>query len=167
MRPFVAAVLPFALAGCVETRIPVASPGLVLDPVNFFTGRSEGDGTLHTIIGGADPVNVQSLGRPDGKAGLVLVQLIRQGDKRPRRRIWTLRPVGQGRYTGELTDARGPVHVEVRGGSAQITYSMQNGMDVWQLLALRDGGRVIANSLHLSRFGIQVARLDETIRKLD
>ena len=150
-----------------DVVIPVPDPGLALDPVAFFTGRSAGEGRLHTILRSTVPVHVQSLGRPDGTGGLVLVQLIREGAKPPRKRVWTLRPTGPGAYTGELTDARGAVQVQAGGGSAIIQYEMKNGMRVEQMLALRKGGREIVNRLYVYKFGIQVARLDETISKLD
>ena len=167
MRRWAAAALPLALGGCMDVAIPVPQPGLALNPVAFFTGRSVGQGRLHTILRSTTPIHVQSVGRPDGKGGLVLVQLIREGAKRPRQRIWTLRPTGPGAYTGELTDARGSVQVQTGGGSALIRYEMKNGMRVEQMLALRKDGREIANRLYVYRFGIQLAQLDETIRKLN
>jgi hypothetical protein len=162
-----AALLPLALAGCMDDRAPAAVPGAQLDPVAFFTGRSAGQGTLDTIVGDSEPIRVRSLGRPDGKGGLVLIQDIRQGDNAPRRRSWTLRPVGGGRFTGELTDARGPVTVEVEGGVASIRYTMKNGMAVDQTLALQADGRTLLNRLNVRRPGLHIARVDETIRKLD
>ena len=167
MKRLTAALLPLALAGCMDDEVPAAAPGTTLDPVAFFTGRSAGQGTLDTIVGDSEPIRVQSIGRPGGKGGLVLIQEIRQGDNAPRRRSWTLRPVGGSRYTGAMTDARGPVTVEVDGGVASIRYTMRNGMAVDQTLALQADGRTLLNRLNVRRFGLQIARLDETIRKLD
>ncbi|GAA4714077.1 DUF3833 family protein [Sphingomonas lutea] len=167
MRRTAAALLPLALAGCMDDSTPAAAPGATLDPVAFFAGRSMGEGTLDLLVGKSEQIRVRSLGRRDGNGGLVLVQEIRQGDNAPRRRSWTLRPNGAGRYTGELTDARGPVDVEVAGGLARIRYTMKNGMAVDQTLALQPDGRTLRNSFNVRKFGIQVARLDEVIRKLD
>ena len=167
MRGAAAALLPLALGGCMNTAIPVPAPGTRFDPIAFFAGRTAGEGTLHTVLGDRAPIRVRSIGRPDGKGGLVLTQVIAQGAKPPRQRRWTIRPEGGGRYTGELTDARGPVRVAVSGGGAWIGYTMKNGMQVNQFVALQADGRTLANRLNVDKFGLAVARVDETIRKLD
>jgi hypothetical protein len=57
--------------------------------------------------------------------------------------------------------------VEVAGPRATIRYRMKSGLAVAQQLALQPGGRTLLNRLTVTKFGIRVATLDETIRKLD
>lgn len=164
------ATLAFAaivLAGCApETDLP-ADPAGTLDPVQFFTGRSHGEARLRVLFGGDRRVRVDSVGRLDGGRGLILEQLIREGAKPLRKRIWHMRRAGPNRFTGELTDAAGPVEIIVKGPRATIRYTMKNGLAVTQQLALQKDRRTLRNRLVVSKFGIPLARLDETIRKLD
>ncbi len=161
----IAAALP--LASCATPSILPADPNARFDPRAFFTGRSHGEGTLHKIIGGDSQIVVDSIGRPDGRGGLVLDQKIRSGSKSPRQRRWIMRPAGPNRYTGTLTEAEGPVAVQVNGPRATIRYRMRGGIDIEQHLALQPDGRTLLNRLNARKFGIRVAQLDETIRKVD
>jgi len=59
------------------------------------------------------------------------------------------------------------VNVSVVGPRAYIKYRMSEGLTVGQLLALQSDGKTLLNRLHVRKFGIRVATVDETIRKLD
>ena len=153
-------------AGC-ATRVELpAAPGVTLNPIAFFAGRSQGDGTLHQVFGSARGMRVDSFGRPDRNGGLTLTQTIRQEGKSPRTRVWTIRPAGLNRYTGSLTEAVGPVTVLVEGPRAQISYAMKDGLEVRQQLALQGDRRTILNHLVVTKWGVRVARAEETIRRL-
>ena len=154
-----------ALAGCTSVQLP-ADTSARLDPLAFFSGRTEGRGELHVLFSGARTMHVESVGRPSGNGGLLLTQHITQQGKPPRTREWTIRPVAPGRYTGSLTDAVGPVALTVEGPRAEIRYTMKGGLMVHQQLALQPGGRTLLNQLEVARFGLRVARVQETIRKL-
>ena len=155
------------LAGCADVADLPADPAATLDPIQFFAGRSHGEGRMHILFSADQRVQVDSVGRSDGKEGLILEQIIRQGAQPARKRIWRMRRAGANRFTGELTGAVGAVEIEAAGPRATIRYTMKNGLAVTQQLALQRDRRTVLNRLELSRFGIRVARLDETIRKLD
>lgn len=164
---FALAAAALSLAGCAtSTRLP-ADVQATFDPVAYFTGRSHGDATLRKVLGGAERVTVSSSGRSDGRGGLILDQTVREGNKAPRQRQWVLRPAGLNHYSGTLTDATGPVDVTVSGPRATIRYRMKGGLDVEQQLALQSDRRTVLNQLRVSKLGIHIAQLDETIRKLD
>jgi hypothetical protein len=78
-----------------------------------------------------------------------------------------MRRVASGSYTGSLTDAEGPVHVTVSGPRAHIKYRMPGGVKVDQQLTLQSDGRTLLNRLQVTKLGLRVATVDETIRKLD
>lgn len=78
-----------------------------------------------------------------------------------------MRQVAPGRYTGTLTDAAGPVVVTISGARADIRYRTKAGVDIAQQLLLQRDGTTIVNRLRAKEFGIRVATLDETIRKLN
>lgn len=161
-----AIVLPLALASCTTTdRLPAAEQA-TLDPIAFFSGNSVGTGTIDQIFSRPRPLAVRSIGRSDGNGGLALTQVIREGDKPERTRTWTMRQVGPGRYTGTLTEAGGPVTVTTSGPRATVAYSMKDGLAVRQQLALQGDGRTLLNHLVVTKWGIRVATVRETIRRL-
>ena len=157
--------LTAAAAGAAIAQLPAAGSA-TLDPIAFFTGRSQGEGSVDKLLGRPVKLLVESAGRREGDT-LILDQTIRQGAKAPRNRRWIMRPVAPGRYTGTLTDAEGPVNVTVAGPRASIRYRMRGGLDVDQQLTLQAGERTLLNRLHVRKFGIKVATVEETIRKID
>jgi hypothetical protein len=158
-------LLALALSGCTSIRLPAAEQAS-LDPIAFFAGTSHGSGTLKVIASSTAPIAVESVGRPEPN-GLLLRQTIHEGDKPPRVREWRIRRLAPNRYTGTLTEADGPVSLTTRGPRALIRYRMKNGMTVQQQLALQADERTILNHLEVRKWGVRVARLEETIRKAD
>ncbi len=161
-----AAVAALALAGCGSNAPLPADSGASFDPVAFFAGRTHGEATLDTLIESPVRVTVDSVGRRQGNT-LVLDQAIRQRDQPARVRRWTMHPVAPNRFSGTLTDAVGPVQGTTAGPRAYIRYEMKGGFQVEQQLALQADGRTVLNRLEVKKFGMRVASLDETIRKLD
>ena len=155
------------LAGCAPSSPLPADPAARFDPVAFFTGHTHGEATLQKVLSPAVRVHVDSIGRSDGHGGLILDQAIRENGKPSRRRRWLFRSDGHSGYRGSLTDVAGPVDFVVAGPRATIHYRMKNGMVVDQRLALQRDRHTVLNQLVVKKFGVRVARLDETIRKLD
>jgi hypothetical protein len=155
-------ILALALTACTSVQLP-AGPA-PLDPIAFFTGGTNGEGSLDTLIARPVRVTVSSLGFPE-HGGLKLIQRIEEGDKPLRVRTWTMTRVAPGRYTGTLTDAQGPVSITVTGPRATIRYRTPSGLTIQQQLALQGDGRTLLNRLEAFQFGIRVATLDETIRR--
>lgn len=137
-----------------------------LNPVLFFSGRSHGDGTLKIIFQKPKRIAVDSVGRPGRDGWLRLTQVIREPGKAPRRRTWRFRQTGPNRFRGTLTDAAGPVRIELHGKRLRIRYTDKKRLDFEQWLAPA-GPRRVRNTMRVSRFGITLARVDEVIRKLD
>jgi hypothetical protein len=160
-----ALALAATAAGAAAVQPPAACSA-TLDPIAFFTGQSQGEGTVDTLLARPVKLLVESVGRREGES-LILDQTIREGAKPPRNRRWIMRPVAPGRYTGTLTDAVGPVNVTVTGSRATIRYRMRGGLDVDQQLTLQAGERTLLNRLHVRKFGIKVATVEETIHKSD
>ena len=165
-RASIAACL--ALSGCAgPAPLPPPAPQPVLDPAAFFTGRTQGTGTMDTLLGGTEPVRVESVGTRPEPGRLILDQRIWKGDEQPRNRRWVLRQAAPNRWTGTLTEATGPVSVVANGNSAVIRYPMEGGLEVEQQLRLQPGGRTLLNRLTARKWGMPVAWLEETIRKLE
>lgn len=161
-----AAATALLVSSCATDVVLPADSAATFDPVSFFSGRTQGEATLDTLVDSPVGVRVESVGRARG-ATLVLDQAISTEGKPARTRRWTMRPVSPTRFAGTLTDAVGTVHGTIAGPRAYIRYTMKGGFDVEQQLALQGDGKTVLNRLEVKKFGMRVATLTETIRKLD
>lgn len=132
----------------------------------FFAGRLDGVGTLEILLHAPTTTHVTSVGRVGADGILLLDQRIEQQGKPARDRQWRIRSLSDGRYTGTLTDASGPVTGEVEGNRLHFGFPMKGGARVDQWLTLSADARVAQNHLVVRKFGVRVATLEETIRKL-
>ena len=144
---------------------PPAAGAAPFPVLGFFDGRSEGLATLKVVLRGRVPVRVESLGRIEADT-LVLRQIVHEGAKPPRERAWRIRETAPGHFAGTLSDAAGPVTADAGPGRVHILFAMKDGVDAEQWLTLAPDGRSAHNVLTARKFGIVVAVLDETIRKL-
>jgi len=157
------------LAGCVSTpRVPVAAAAPLFDVERFFTGRTEGRGVLQVAFSGDQRIVVQGRGRVEADGTLVLDQRVEREGEQPQQRRWRIRRVAPGRYTGTLSDAQGPVTGIVDGNRLELRFQMKRGgLDARQWLVLQPDGRGALNHMTISKLGVTVASLEETIVKLD
>jgi hypothetical protein len=162
--PFFVSFLALAACSCTDSAVLPSAQGADFDPIAFFNGHTHGEGELRKLFERPVHVSVDSIGRI-GNGGLILEQTIREANKPPSMRRWTIRRVRQHQYTGTLTDAVGPVTANVVGSRAHISYMMRHGLVVRQLLAQQSDGTTVLNRLEVSKFGAQVATLNETIKK--
>ena len=156
--------LPALAAGALLLMSTAASAAF--NPVDFFRGRTHGDGTLKVIFQSPKSISVDSEGRTEGDGSLLLRQVIHEPGKPARTRYWRLRQTAPDRFEGTLTDAAGPVRVDVVGDRVRIRYKAKNHLDFDQWLTSAGANRV-NNRMRVKRFGLVVARFEEVIRKLD
>jgi len=154
--------LGLLLAGC-GAPAPAAAP--TFDPLAFFTGVSRGEGTLKVMTKPSVPLRVESQGRPDGKGGIILDQIVREGSKPARQRRWVLRPTSPTTMSGTITDNPGPVSGRLDGNRLMLSYAMKGGLKVQQVMTIQPGGRSLVNRMTVRKFGIPVAHVDEVITK--
>ena len=138
----------------------------LLNPVDFFTGRTRGEGTLKIVLQKPGRISVDSVGRAGKDGWLRLDQSIHEPGKPPRRRFWRFRQVGPNRFIGTLSDAAGPVRIDRHGQRLRIRYTNRNNLAFEQWLTPA-GPRRVHNNMRIRRFGIILAHVDEVIRKLD
>ena len=146
--------------------IAAAPAEAAFNPVEFFHGRTHGDGVLKVIFQSPKKIAVDSFGSAERDGSLVLKQVIHEPGKPPRTRYWHMRQTAPDRFEGTLTDAASPVRVDVDGERIRIRYKGKDHLDFDQMLTPA-GAREVRNSMRVKRFGIIVARFEETIRKLD
>lgn len=142
------------------------APGPVFDPIAFFAGHTEGTGGLKIATKRRQRTLVEGHGVVGADGAVTLDQDVRRGNGAPTHRTWHLRRVGTGRYAGTLTDAVGPVAGTVSGNRLHLRFRMKGGLQAQQWLYLRPGGQVADNRMVVTKFGIPVASLDETITRL-
>ena len=146
---------------------PPAAGGPVFPVMKFFEGRTEGQGTIKVALGATRTLNVRSRGRIEPDGTLVLVQNVEEAGKPARTRTWRIRETAPNRFAGTLSDASGPVRGQVRGNRLHLAYRIKGGLDADQWLTLGSGGRSADNRMTVRKFGLVVAKVRETIHKLD
>jgi hypothetical protein len=135
-------------------------------PVEFFRGKTHGEGMLKVIFQSPKKMTVDSEGRADSDGSLVLEQVVHEPDKPPRTRFWRLKQTAPDRFEGTLTDAASDVRVDVTKDGIRIRYTGKDHLNFDQLLTPVSGTEV-RDQIRITRFGITVAHFEETIRKLD
>ena len=148
--------------------LALASPvaAAPFNPVEFFRGRTHGDGTLKGIFQASKTIRVDSFGSDEKDGSLLLKQIIHEPGKPPRTRYWRMKQDGPTGFSGTLTDAASPVRVDVKGDTVRIRYKGKDNLDFDQRLTPA-GPREVRNRMKVKRFGITVAHFEELIRKLD
>lgn len=158
-----------SLPACVATdRLPqpaITAPAL--DPIGFFAGETRGQGVMKIAARKPQAVQVSSRGQLGADGTIRLEQTVTLAGKPPTQRQWQLRRDGNGGYTGALTDAAGPVTGTMTGGRLRLRFAMKGGFKAEQFLALQADGRTLKNVMIVRKFGLPVARLDETITRVE
>ena len=144
----------------------LAAAAAQFDPVEFFRGRTQGIGMLKAVLQKSKTIRVDSVGTEQKDGALLLTQTIHEPGKAPRTRHWRMRREGPDRYSGTLSDAKGPVRVTVEPGAIRIRYTDKDNLAFDQRL-VPAGPRQVHNRMTVKRFGIRVATFGEIIRKLD
>lgn len=161
------AILPIALAAATAAAPGHAAASSIDDPLRFWEGRTESLSTVKVVM--KKPFRTRAIGRgrirPDGS--LELVQRVEEGDNPPKERRWHIRQVGPGRYTGTMSEAKGPVTIEEVGGRFRFRFRMKGNLAAEQWLIPRPGGKAAISKLIIRKLGMAVARSEGTVRKLD
>ena len=83
----------------VALLLAAAAPAhAAFNPVDFFRGRTHGDGTLKVIFQHSKRISVDSVGRSEPDGSLLLEQVIHEPGKPPRTRYWRLRETAPNRF---------------------------------------------------------------------
>jgi Protein of unknown function (DUF3833) len=138
-----------------------------LDMLAFFAGRTHAENVMKVVLKKPVPLIVDSIGGKGDRGDFVLIDTVHEGDKPVRQRKWIMRPTGPNRFGGTLTDAVGPVDVQIDGDTAKIRYVMKGGLKIEQELKLQPDRKTLTNHVVAKKLGMKFARVDGTVRKLD
>ena len=109
--------------------LAIAAPAqAAFDPVEFFRGRTHGEGTLKIIMKQPVKMSVDSEGFAEKDGSLLLKQIVHEPGKPARTRYWKLRKTGNNLFEGTLTDAAGPVRVDVMGALRSVPRVVVDGV---------------------------------------
>jgi hypothetical protein len=166
------------LIGSMGARFTIVSSALLLgmaacpaaakpsDPLRFFEGHTESVGTVRIAM--KKPFKSRAIGkgeiRPDGT--LDLIQRVEDQGEQPRERRWRMRQVGPGRFSGTMSEAKGPVTVEEVGDRYRFRFRMSGNVFVEQWLTPMPDGRSARSVVTIHKYGVKVGTSDAVIRKL-
>ena len=135
--------------------------------MRFFEGRTESLATVKIVM--KKPFKSRSIGRgeikPDGS--LLLVQRVEDEGKPVHERRWHIREIEPGKFTGTMSEAKGPVTVEEVGGKYRFRFKMKGNVSVEQWIAPLPGGKTASTKVTIRKMGITVGQSEGTIRRLD
>ena len=136
-----------------------------VDPITFFTGATESSGSLKQAFGSAKATHVTGYGAMRGAGEFVLDQTVTVTGEKVQARHWQLHQISPGHFAGTISDAKGPVTIDVAGNRMLIKYTMNNGLKVSSVLTIDAGGRTGRNVSVVRKWGMTAATLSETISK--
>lgn len=154
-----------AASTALQAQSAAAQSRTAFDPAAFFTGRTTSEGSLSQIFTSRKTTRVSTFGTRQANGDMVLEQTVKIGDQPERHRTWRLRETSPGRFTGTISDAADDLSGTLSGNALTLTYTMDNHLGVHQVITANPGGQSARNVMRIRRFGITVARLEETIRR--
>ena len=162
-RALGAAALLIALPGAGSS--PAAGQAQAFDPITFFTGATDSTGSLKQAFSSAKATRVTGYGAMRGGGVFVLDQTMTVAGEKAKNRQWQLHQISPGHFGGTISDAKGPVTIDVTANRLLIKYTMLNGLKVESVLTIDAGGRSGHNVSVVRKWGMTAATLSETITK--
>jgi hypothetical protein len=162
----------FAAVPAALVALVAVSPGLWAaeqksGAMHFFEGRTESLATIKLMM--KKPYKSRSVGRGEikGDGSLHLVQRVEDEGKPPHERRWHIREIGPGRFTGTMSEAKGPVTIDEVGGRYRFRFKMKGNVSVEQWIAPLPGGKTASTKVTIRKMGITVGQSEGTIRRLE
>lgn len=159
-------IVPLLAPSYLSARQSQAPLAPTFSAQDFFAGSTKGDGELKIILSRRRAVHVDGTGRITAGGELVLNQVVTEAGAGPKERKWRIRETSPGHYAGTLSDAIGPVMGDVAGNRLHLRFRMKGGLRADQLLDLSPDRQSAHNRMTVRKFGMVMATLDETIRKV-
>lgn len=151
----------------VLTAMPAGAEPVLFTPQHGLSGPSRGNGYFSFFLRRPRAFRVQSLGRNGSDGTFTVQQTVTFEGKTPETRHWTIHETVPLHYTGELSNAAGPVSGHTIGRRLFLKYRIKGPLVMHQTLELMPDGKTIDNVGRITLLGIQVGSVRETIRRGD
>lgn len=165
MRRLLPSILSsLVLAGCLGPGLPgPPGPEPRFTPEQWFQGRTVGRGEFRRLVGGAQSRFTMTIdGRWDGRVLLMDETFVSEEGRW--NRLWTITPLGGGRYEGRLTTGRGAAEIRTDGDTVFMRYAAEAPLvgrpftaSFDQALRLRPDGTVL-NVADVRKWGLPIGR---------
>lgn len=171
-RSLLAATLAVSLAGCAGPQVQdYANERPTIELREFLNGELTAKGIFTDRAGRvAKRFTVTMSGHWEGDNG-VLDERFTYSDGSTQRRVWRLKALGQGRYSGTADDVVGEAAGESAGNAFRWAYTLALPVDgrVWNV-ALDDwmfliDARTVLNRSAMSKFGLHLGDVTLVITK--
>ena len=161
----VTALMPAALMATVLTA-DSASAERLSDPLRFFEGRTESVSMVRVMT--KRPYRSRSIGRGEIRADgtLHLVQRVEDEGRPPFERRWLIRQVAPGKFSGSMSEAKGPVTVTEIGGRYRFQFKIKGNVSVEQWLTPLPGGKAARSKVTMRKLGIRVGSSEGMVRRV-
>lgn len=162
-KTFLIALLTLLLQGCTTMDIAsLSKPTPELKIEEYFDGKVYAWGIFEDRFGTIRrQFQVEIDGNWDGKE-LILDEHFLYDDGERDQRIWTIRPQGNGRYTGTADDVLGEAQGLSQGNALNWSYELDLpvGDSSWRVtfddwMILQDGG-VLMNRAYVKKWGVRI-----------
>ena len=161
MRPLhLAIAAPFLLGAAT----PIVRPPV--DPLLFFAGRTETQGTVKVIFRKPYRSRCLGQGRIESDGSLTLLQRVEDEGKPPHNRRWRVWENGPGRWAATMSEASGPVAIDQLGERYRFRFRMNGNLNVEQWLTPLPGATAARTITRIRKYGMTVATTEGTVRKL-
>jgi hypothetical protein len=162
------------LTGCASAPTPAdyASQTPKLDLRQYFNGPLIAHGLFTDRAGKVQRrFTVRLMGRWQGDEG-VLEEDFLYSDGKTERRVWRLRHLGEGRYSGRADDVVGEARGEAAGNALRWSYTLRLPVDgkVYEVdfddwMYLMDD-KLMLNKAQMSKFGLRLGEVTLSFTKL-
>lgn len=136
------------------------------DALRFFEGATESSSTIKVLMRSAYHSHSTGLGVIEGDGSLHLVQRVTDDGASATIRRWVMRQVGQGHFSGTMSEAAGPVDVEEVDGKYRFRFMMKGHLSAEEWIVPDAGGQSASIHLSVRKFGFPVATSEGVIRKV-
>lgn len=136
------------------------------DPLRFFEGRTETQGTVKVMFKKPYKTRCVGVGRIESDGSLALVQRVEDEGKPAHERRWRVRESGPDRYVAAMSEATGPVAIDKVGERYRFRFRMKGNLTVEQWLTPLAGGNAARTTTSVRKLGMTVATSDGTVRRL-
>jgi len=167
-------IAAITLAGCASAPTPAdyAQEKPTLDLRSYFNGPLVAHGIFTDRAGKVQRrFTVQLMGRWNGDTG-VLEEDFDYSDGKKERRVWTIKSLGNGAYSGTAADVLGTAQGQASGNALRWSYTLKLPVDgkVYEVdfddwMYLMDD-KVMLNKAQMSKFGFRLGEVTLSFQKL-